>query len=61
MECLLGITGKDFALVASDSNAARSIIKMKADDDKQKVLNKHMVMAFAGESGTSCSLSLIHI
>jgi probable proteasome subunit beta type-2 len=55
MECLLGITGKDFALVASDSNAARSIIKMKADDDKQKVLNKHMVMAFAGESGTSCS------
>lgn len=52
MEALLGITGKGFTVIASDNNAARSIVKMKADDDKQKELNKSLVMAYAGESGT---------
>lgn len=52
MEALFGITGKGFTVIASDNNAARSIVKMKADDDKQKELNKSLVMAYAGESGT---------
>ncbi|EDP44799.1 hypothetical protein MGL_1281 [Malassezia globosa CBS 7966] len=51
MECLFGITGKGYTIIASDGNAARSIIKMKSDDDKQKVLSKRLVMAYAGESG----------
>ena len=51
MECLSGITGKGYTIIASDGNAARSIIKMKSDDDKQKVLSKRLVMAYAGESG----------
>jgi probable proteasome subunit beta type-2 len=52
MESLFGITGKGFTIIASDNNAARSIIKMKSDDDKQKVLSNHLVMTYAGESGT---------
>lgn len=51
MECLFGITGKGYTIIASDCNAARSIIKMKSDDHKQKVLGSHLVMTYAGESG----------
>ncbi|WFD16469.1 proteasome endopeptidase complex [Malassezia arunalokei] len=51
MESLFGITGKGFTIIASDNNAARSIIKMKSDDDKQKILSNHLVMTYAGESG----------
>lgn len=51
MECLFGITGKGFAIIASDGNAARSIVKMKTDEDKQRVLSQSLVMAFSGESG----------
>jgi hypothetical protein len=29
MECVIGITGKDFVLVASDTNQAHSIVVMK--------------------------------
>jgi hypothetical protein len=55
MECSFGITGKGYTIIASDSNAARSIVKMKGDEDKMKVLSKHLVMAYNGESGESCS------
>ena len=30
-----GITGRDFVLFASDTSAARSIVRMKGDEDKQ--------------------------
>ncbi len=40
-----GITGKDYVLVASDTSAARSIVRMKANEDKQKVIGKHLVLA----------------
>lgn len=59
MESLFGITGKGFTIIASDNNAARSIIKMKSDDDKQKVLSKNLVMTYAGESGT-CIAFTVH-
>jgi len=29
MECLIGVQGKDFVLVAADSSNARSIVRMK--------------------------------
>ena len=57
MESLFGITGKGFTIIASDNNAARSIIKMKSDDDKQKVLSNHLVMTYAGESGTCIAIT----
>ncbi len=51
MECSFGITGKGFTIIASDCNAARSIVKMKSDQDKQKQLSKHLVMTYSGEAG----------
>lgn len=29
MECLIGVKGKDFVMVASDTSNARSIVRMK--------------------------------
>lgn len=57
MECSFGITGKGYAIVASDSNAARSIVKMKGDEDKQRILSKHLVMAYSGEAGDTLQFS----
>ncbi|KAJ1020441.1 probable multicatalytic endopeptidase complex chain PRE1 [Ustilago sp. UG-2017a] len=57
MECSFGITGKGYTIIASDSNAARSIVKMKSDVDKQKVLSDHLVMTFSGEPGDTLQFS----
>ncbi|KAI9622494.1 hypothetical protein H4Q26_015175 [Puccinia striiformis f. sp. tritici PST-130] len=51
MECSFGITGKDYVIFASDSSANRSIVRMKSNSDKQKVVSKHVVMAYSGEPG----------
>jgi len=51
MECLIGITGKDFVLMASDTLAAHSIIAIKHDTQKQFELSDKMVMAVCGDSG----------
>ena len=53
MECSFAITGKDYVLVAADTTAARSIVKMKVDEDKIKTLSPHLLMAYSGESGSS--------
>lgn len=58
MECSFGITGQGYTIIASDSNAARSIVKMKSDEDKQKVLSEHLVMTYSGESGEPLFLSV---
>lgn len=52
MECSFALIGKGYVLVASDTNAARSIVKMKTDEDKTKVLSPHLVMTYSGEPGT---------
>lgn len=57
MECSFGITGKGYTIIASDSNAARSIVKMKTDVDKQKVLSDHLVMTHSGEPGDTLQFS----
>ncbi|XP_064625001.1 proteasome subunit beta type-2-like [Lineus longissimus] len=51
MECLIGITGKDFVLVASDTVCARSIVAMKQDHDKMFKLSDNLLMLVSGESG----------
>lgn len=51
MECQFGITGKGYTIIASDCNAARSIVKMKGDQDKIAELTQHLAMAVNGESG----------
>ena len=52
MECLIGIQGADFTIIASDTNAARSIVTMKKGRTnqkkmyrfKKKVTNRSMLM-----------------
>ncbi|KDQ11242.1 hypothetical protein BOTBODRAFT_35543 [Botryobasidium botryosum FD-172 SS1] len=51
MECSFGLVGKGYTLIASDTNSARSIVKMKNDEDKIKVLTPHLCMAYSGEAG----------
>ncbi|KAH0600254.1 hypothetical protein MHUMG1_01250 [Metarhizium humberi] len=50
-EVLLGITGKDFTIIAASKAAMRGATILKADDDKTRALNKHTLMAFSGEAG----------
>ncbi|KAL9980410.1 hypothetical protein ACROYT_G008998 [Oculina patagonica] len=51
MECLIGIQGPDFVLVASDSASGRSIIRMKDDQDKMFKLSSKLLMLVTGEAG----------
>jgi 20S proteasome alpha/beta subunit len=50
-EVLLGITGKDFTLIAASKAAMRGATILKASDDKTRSLNSHTLMAFSGEAG----------
>jgi len=51
MECSFSLTGKGYVIVAADTTAARSIVKMKVDEDKIKALGPHLLMAYSGEPG----------
>lgn len=51
MDTLIGITGKDFVLMASDAMCGRSIIVFKQDEDKQLQLNNNVVLGMAGPQG----------
>ncbi|KAJ5711534.1 proteasome subunit beta type-4 [Penicillium malachiteum] len=50
-EVLLGITGKDFVIVAASKAIMRGPTIIKAEDDKTRALNNHTLMAFSGEAG----------
>lgn len=56
-EVLLGITGKDFTLIAASKAAMRGATILKASDDKTRSLNKHTLMAFSGEAGDTSMLT----
>lgn len=51
METSIGITGKDYVIIAADTTAARSIVKMKIDEDKIKQVSPQLLMAYSGEPG----------
>jgi 20S proteasome alpha/beta subunit len=51
METSFALTGKGYVIVAADTTAARSIVKMKVDQDKIKDLSPHLLMAYSGEPG----------
>jgi 20S proteasome subunit beta 4 len=57
MECVIGITGKDFVILASDTNQAHSIVVMKHDDDKMVKLNERSAMLVTGEPGDRVKFS----
>lgn len=50
-EVLLGITGKDFVIIAASKAAVRGPTILKATDDKTRQLNDHTLMAYSGEPG----------
>mmetsp|Transcript_4708 Transcript_4708/g.6980 ORF Transcript_4708/g.6980 Transcript_4708/m.6980 type:complete len:202 (+) Transcript_4708:62-667(+) len=50
-DAVLGITGKDFAILAADATAGFSIIVMKQDEDKILNIDKHKILAANGENG----------
>lgn len=54
-EVLLGITGKDFVIVAASKAAMRGPTIIKAEDDKTRELSNHTLMAFTGEAGDTGS------
>lgn len=56
-EILLGITGKDFTLIAASKAAMRGATILKAADDKTRSLNKHTLMAYSGEAGDTGMLA----
>lgn len=56
-EVLLGITGKDFTIIAASKAAVRGATILKASDDKTRELNKHSLMAFSGEAGDTSMAS----
>ena len=51
METAFALTGKGYVLVAADTTAVHSIIKVKSDVDKIKELSSHLLMAYSGEPG----------
>lgn len=51
--------GEDWVILAGDRNQARSIVKMKTDEDKMRVVGSHQVIAFNGEAGQSDPSSMI--
>ncbi|KAL1588393.1 putative proteasome subunit beta type-4 [Cladosporium halotolerans] len=51
MEVLLGITGKDFTIVAASKATMRGPTVLKSSDDKTRPLSKHTLMAYSGEAG----------
>lgn len=51
METSFALVGKGYLLMAADTTAARSIVKMKVDEDKIKTLSPHLLMAYSGEPG----------
>ncbi|TFK40610.1 20S proteasome subunit [Crucibulum laeve] len=51
METSFALTGKGYVIVAADTTSARSIVKMKVDEDKIKTLSPHLLMAYSGEPG----------
>ncbi|KAI8994688.1 nucleophile aminohydrolase [Pilobolus umbonatus] len=57
MECLFGITGKGFTLIAADTIAARSIVVMKGTEDKSRKLNSQTVMVYSGEPGDTVNFA----
>ncbi|KAF5346874.1 hypothetical protein D9756_010572 [Leucocoprinus leucothites] len=51
METSFALTGKGYVIVAADTTSARSIVKMKNDEDKIKTVSPHLLMSYSGEPG----------
>jgi len=50
-DCLFGLVGKDYVLIAADTSAARSIVVFKDDEDKILPLDKFKLLGASGPTG----------
>jgi 20S proteasome subunit beta 4 len=57
MDFLMGLRGRDFVLVCSDTTATQQIITIKHDEDKLRPVDSHKVMAISGEPGDRVQFS----
>jgi len=53
----MGIKGRDFVMVCSDTSAAHSIITIKHDEDKIVPIDDHKVFCLSGEAGDRVNFS----
>ncbi|KAJ6248435.1 proteasome subunit beta type-2 [Anaeramoeba flamelloides] len=51
MDSLVGFVGKNYVLMAADTNAGRSIMRLKDDFDKLVPIDSHKILAKSGEIG----------
>lgn len=56
MECVFGLVGNGFAVVAADTSAVHSILVHKSDEDKIMILDSHKLLGASGEGGDRSSL-----
>jgi 20S proteasome subunit beta 4 len=57
MDFFMGIKGRDFVLVCTDTAAVHSIITIKQDEDKVIPVDSHRVFCIAGEAGDRVQFS----
>ena len=48
MDFFMGLKGKDFIVVCSDTVASQSIIRMKADEEKMVPIDEHKLFVMSG-------------
>lgn len=51
MECVFGLVGDGFAVIAADTSAVNSILVHKSNEDKVMILDSHKLMGASGEAG----------
>ncbi|XP_057524024.1 proteasome subunit beta type-2-A-like [Amaranthus tricolor] len=51
MECVFGLVGNGFAVIAADTSAVNSILVHKNNEDKIMILDSHKLMGASGEAG----------
>lgn len=56
-DCVFGITGKDFVIIAADMAATRSILKIQDEDNKLTVLSKNQILGVSGENADRTAFS----
>jgi 20S proteasome alpha/beta subunit len=56
-EVLLGITGRDFTIIAASRAAMRGATILKTSDDKTLTLSPHTLLAYSGEAGDTTNFA----
>ncbi|KAH9618776.1 hypothetical protein KSS87_008063 [Heliosperma pusillum] len=51
MECVFGLVGNGFSIIAADTSAVNSILVHKSNEDKVMILDSHKLMGASGEAG----------